>query len=87
VADGRATLAVRNTGIVIAPGEVERLSRPFQRQGTERVGHGDGHGLGLAIVYAIAQAHNASLAARVRPEGGLDVEVSFPVKSVPEPVQ
>jgi len=76
--DGQATLAVRNTGIVIAPAEVERLSRPFQRLGTERLRHGDGHGLGLAIVYAIARAHNASLAARVRPEGGLDVEVSFP---------
>ncbi len=87
MADGRATLAVRNTGTVVAPGDVERLSRPFQRLGAERVRHGDGHGLGLAIVYAIARAHNASLAARVRPEGGLDVEVSFPVSSAPESVQ
>jgi signal transduction histidine kinase len=42
------------------------------------VRRGDGHGLGLAIVYAIARAHNPSLAARLRPEGGLDITVSFP---------
>jgi signal transduction histidine kinase len=78
MADGRATISVRNSGAVIAPGEVERLSRPFQRLGTQRVRHPDGHGLGLAIVYAIARAHDAALAVRARPDGGLDVEVGFP---------
>jgi hypothetical protein len=29
-------------------------------------------------VRAIAEAHRASLTARARPEGGLDVEVTFP---------
>jgi signal transduction histidine kinase len=37
-----------------------------------------GHGLGLAIVRAIAGAHGATLTAAARPEGGLDVAVSFP---------
>jgi signal transduction histidine kinase len=76
--DGRATISVRNTGTVIAPAEVELLSRPFQRAGTERVRRDDGHGLGLAIVYAIARAHDAALAVRARPDGGLDVRVGFP---------
>jgi hypothetical protein len=31
-----------------------------------------------AIVRAIASAHGATLAAKARPEGGLDTEVSFP---------
>jgi signal transduction histidine kinase len=78
MADGRATVSVRNTGTVIAPAEVERLSRPFQRLGSERVSHGHGHGLGLAVVYAIARAHDAALAIRARPDGGLDVRVGFP---------
>jgi signal transduction histidine kinase len=78
MADGRATISVRNTGTVIAPGEVESLSRPFQRSGTERVRRDDGLGLGLAIVYAIARAHDAALAVRARPDGGLDVRVGFP---------
>jgi len=77
---GRAVLRVVNSGPVIPPGEVERLFQPFQRLGDERVrradGHG-GHGLGLAIVRAIAVAHGAELSALARPEGGLDITVTF----------
>ncbi|HWE68306.1 MAG TPA: HAMP domain-containing sensor histidine kinase [Acidimicrobiales bacterium] len=75
--DGRAVLAVNNTGPVIAADEVERLFQPF-RQRDDRIGHGDGHGLGLAIVRAIATAHRATMTARARAGGGLEVEVQFP---------
>jgi signal transduction histidine kinase len=77
-ATGRATITVRNTGPVIPPGEVERLFQPFQQLGSQRIRHTDGHGLGLAIVRAIASAHSATLTPRARPEGGLDIEVRFP---------
>jgi signal transduction histidine kinase len=81
-ADGRAVLRVSNSGPVVPPAEVDRLFRPFQRLGAERVpgagAHGHGHGLGLAIVRAIADAHNASVLASARPDGGLDIEVRFP---------
>jgi signal transduction histidine kinase len=75
---GRARITVRNTGPVVPPGEVERLFQPFQQLGGERIRHTDGHGLGLAIVHAIASAHGATLIPRARPEGGLDIDVSFP---------
>jgi signal transduction histidine kinase len=75
---GRASILVRNTGTVIRPDEVARLFRPFQQLGQQRVRHAGGHGLGLAIVHAIASAHGAALTASARPEGGLDIEVSFP---------
>lgn len=51
---------------------------PFQRLGTERTRQGGGHGLGLAIVRVIADVHGATLAVQARPEGGLDIQVSFP---------
>ena len=73
----RPTLAVRNTGPVVPIGEIDRLFQPFQRLGDERLGHRDGHGLGLAIVRAITDAHGADLMARPRPEGGLDIEITF----------
>jgi signal transduction histidine kinase len=75
---GRATITVRNTGPVIPPGELERLLQPFQQLGSQRIRDTDGHGLGLAIVGAIADTHAATLIPRARPEGGLDIEVSFP---------
>ena len=76
--DGRAVLTVSNTGALISAEEVDRLFRPFQRIGTQRLRRVGGHGLGLAIVSAIASAHGAELTARARPEGGLDITVSFP---------
>ena len=78
IADGRAVLSIANGGPPIPPSEVQRLFEPFQRLAPERAGHGDGQGLGLSIVRAIAAAHGASLDARAPEEGGLVVEVSFP---------
>jgi signal transduction histidine kinase len=77
--DGHATLAVTNTGPLVAPEDVERLLQPFQRMSQERTGEHDGLGLGLSIVQAIARAHDATLAVRAEFGGGLEVEVSFPV--------
>jgi signal transduction histidine kinase len=83
---GRAVLSVANSGPPIPPNEVERLFRPFQRLGADRTDHGDGIGLGLSIVHAIAAAHQATLTARAQPGGGLDIEVGFPSRNgVTEP--
>ncbi len=77
MAAGRASLSISNTGAVIPPGEVDRLFQPFQQRDGERTRHDRGHGLGLAIVESIASAHGAALAARARPEGGLDITLTF----------
>jgi signal transduction histidine kinase len=74
---GRALLAVSNTGAVIPADEVPLLFEPFQRLGARRTSR-DGHGLGLAIVRAIAVTHGAEVIARPRREGGLDINVAFP---------
>ena len=76
--DGRAVVSVRNTGQEVPPAEVGRLFLPFQRLGAERAHRCAGHGLGLAVVRAIANAHDASVSATARAGGGLDVAVSFP---------
>jgi signal transduction histidine kinase len=80
-ASGRAVLSVANGGPTIPPTEVQRLFEPFQRLTPERAGYGEGHGLGLSIVRAIAAAHGASVSARAGEEGGLAIEVGFPTGS------
>jgi signal transduction histidine kinase len=77
---GQAVLLVANDGPIIPAGELDRLGQPFQRLGVERVGLGDGHGLGLSIVRAVAAAHGAAVSIRARTHGGLDIEVWFPVE-------
>ena len=74
---GRPYLTVANTGPVIAPDQLGRLFRPFQRMDPARRAPG-GLGLGLAIVTAIAAAHGADLRAVTRAGGGLAIEVVFP---------
>jgi signal transduction histidine kinase len=76
-AGGRATVTIRNTGAVIPPAELDRLFQPFQRLGAQRLGHSGGHGLGLAIVRAIATAHGATLTPAALAGGGLAIQVRF----------
>lgn len=76
--DARTILSVSNTGPTVPPDQVARLLQPFQRLGNERIGISDGHGLGLAIVGAIAEAHAARLSVRPGHDGGLNIQVSFP---------
>lgn len=45
---------------MIQPDAVDHLFQPFQRLGNERIRLGDGPGLGLAIVRAIATVHGAA---------------------------
>ncbi len=85
--NGRATLTVANTGPVVPPEEVDRLLQPFQRLSADRTSYRDGLGLGLSIVAAIASAHDAVLAVRARPEGGLEIDVHFPARPAPTPVE
>jgi signal transduction histidine kinase len=71
-------LTVANSGPVIPPDRIDQLFEPFHRFGRQRVHNPEGHGLGLAIVRAIADAHGASITARPRVRGGLEVEVRIP---------
>jgi signal transduction histidine kinase len=73
-------LTVGNSGPVIPDDQIPRLFQPFQKLAPDR--HGDGWGLGLAIVEAVARANFANVDVRARPEGGLSVTVRFSGESV-----
>ncbi len=74
---GRALLTIANSGPTIPPAELDRLFLPFQRlDGSRTSSHG--LGLGLSIVRAIADAHDATITTDAPADGGLRIQVSFP---------
>jgi signal transduction histidine kinase len=75
--DGTSRLIVVNSGIPVAPDEVDSLFDAFRRGGRARTGQ-RGAGLGLSIVRAIVDAHHGSIRATALPSGGLRVEISLP---------
>jgi signal transduction histidine kinase len=75
---GRAMFTIANTGLVVATGELTRIFQPFQRRNSHGRSSVEGVGLGLAIVQAIANAHNATVNTEARTGGGLRIEIGFP---------
>ena len=73
-------LVVRNTGQRVPAELVPALFEPFRRLGTDRVRGRGGVGLGLAIVRSIVTAHDGTVSAKPRSEGGLDLEISLPAR-------
>ena len=71
-------ITVSNSGRHIPAEEVPGLFEPFRRLGTDRISHAGGVGLGLSIVRSIATAHQGTIHARARPEGGLTIAIDLP---------
>jgi signal transduction histidine kinase len=75
--DGEAVFEIANTGPDVAPEQIPTLFEPFARA-AQRLDPTDGLGLGLSIASAIAGAHDATIVARPRAGGGLEVSVTLP---------
>jgi signal transduction histidine kinase len=71
-------LVVANTGLAVPPYEIETIFEPFRRLHGDRLRSDRGSGLGLSIVRAIVEAHDGTVVARPREEGGLTVTVELP---------
>jgi two-component system OmpR family sensor kinase len=72
-----ARLRVTDRGPGVAPGDAERIFRPFYRSGANA--SVDGFGLGLAIAHAAVAAHQGSIRAENAAGGGLRVEIELPL--------
>ncbi len=82
-----ARLVVESAGAVLDQQSVARLAQPFRRLGAERTGSPNGHGLGLSIVAAVAEAHGGALELNARPEGGLRVQITLPAAAPSPPAR
>lgn len=72
-----AGLTVVNTGAHVAETELQRLVEPFARGAGRGLTRGSGHGLGLAIVAAVAAAHGGSLSLTANHGGGLRAVITL----------
>jgi signal transduction histidine kinase len=70
-------LQIANSGPFIPNEAVPSLFEPFRRM-QARTGVRDGVGLGLSIARSVGAAHGATVTARSRPAGGLDISVVIP---------
>lgn len=75
--DGAATIIVEDDGPGIPEAMLDSASDAFVRIEPSRNRDTGGHGLGLAIVAAIARAHGGDLRLSNRAEGGLRAEMSL----------
>lgn len=73
--NAQVIMSLSNTGPDVPTDAVEGLFQPFRRHGADRTG--EGLGLGLSIVRAIADSHGATVEARPGARGGLQVDVCF----------
>jgi signal transduction histidine kinase len=77
-----AVFEIANAGPSVSAEEIPALFEPFARA-KQRVEHSEGVGLGLSIASTIAAAHNATITARPRAGGGLEVSVTIPASTPP----
>jgi len=78
-ADSDAVVSVRDTGIGVAPEEVDRLFDRFYRVDKARSRAAGGTGLGLSIAREIVQAHGGTLRVESAPGSGTTVTMRLPL--------
>ncbi|HUX52438.1 MAG TPA: HAMP domain-containing sensor histidine kinase [Spirochaetia bacterium] len=71
-------LAVSDTGIGIAPGDLPHITEPFYRGDRARTTHAGGAGLGLTIARTTMTEHRGSLLAQSEPGSGTTITLRFP---------
>jgi len=77
-------ITVADTGIGIAPADLERLGRPFEQVESAHVRAQEGTGLGLALVKALAQMHGGEAVIESVLGVGTTVRVKLPHAAVGE---
>lgn len=70
-------LSISNSGETVPTDQLDQLTEPFATGGSRVRSQAAGHGLGLALVSSIVQAHDGSLILASNPGGGLAATVRF----------
>jgi cell cycle sensor histidine kinase DivJ len=81
-AGGLLELIVADTGVGIAPDDLERLGRPFEQAG-DALQKAAGSGLGLSLVRAFAELHGGEMSIESTLGEGATVIVRMPILAAP----
>ncbi|ACG79090.1 sensor histidine kinase (non-motile and phage-resistance protein) [Phenylobacterium zucineum HLK1] len=76
----RVRVSVQDTGIGIAPEDLERLARPFEQVESQHAKTQQGTGLGLALTKAFVELHGGLLDLKSAPGQGTTASFSLPVR-------
>ena len=79
-------IAIRDTGIGIAPEHIERILKPFEQAENSNSRKHEGTGLGLSITHQLTQLHGGDLKVTSHEAGGTVVTVALPAaRLLPHP--
>jgi two-component system sensor histidine kinase CpxA len=78
-------LRIADSGPGVPADELQSILLPFYRADKSRQSSTGGFGVGLAIANRAVKLHRGQIAIRNRPEGGLVVEMSFPLAAARQP--
>ena len=79
-AGSRLTIVVRDTGIGIAPEDLQKVFTPFTQLNANHSRKVQGTGLGLPLTKALVELHGGRLALESEPGKGTAVTVRFPAR-------
>jgi two-component system cell cycle sensor histidine kinase PleC len=85
--DSRLKVAVTDTGIGIAPEDVDRLARPFEQVEGQHSKTTQGTGLGLALTKSLIELHGGTLVIDSEPGRGTTVSFDIPIRRPGSPAQ
>jgi two-component system cell cycle sensor histidine kinase PleC len=77
---GHVRVSVSDTGIGIAPHDLERLARPFEQIESQLSKTQQGSGLGLALTKSLVELHGGVLTLQSEPGEGTVVSFVLPVR-------
>jgi signal transduction histidine kinase len=83
VVDGVVEVAVRDTGIGIAPGDQAAVFEEFRQVGTDSARKREGTGLGLALTRKFVELHGGAIAVKSAPGEGSTFTFTLPVRPWP----
>jgi len=79
---GQVKIAIKDTGIGIAEGDIVKLGRPFEQVENQFTKSHQGSGLGLAISRALIELHGGSFIIKSREGQGTTVTCILPTRAV-----